>query len=187
MKRRTFLLALTGALVSSSTEAQQAELWSALQAGGLAILLRHAQTEPGIGDPPGFRLGDCRTQRNLSEEGRRQARRIGEALAARRVRIDAVRSSEWCRCLETARLAFPERSIQPFPALNSFFDGRAAEPRQTRELRAALASIDGPGNVVFVTHQVNIQSLTGETVGSGEAVLLRAARSAPDVLGRLAL
>lgn len=188
MRRRSLLLGAASLAFAPHLRAETDALWSALQAGGLAILLRHAQTEPGTGDPPGFRIGDCSTQRNLSVEGRRQAARIGAALAARRVRVDRVLSSQWCRCLDTARLAFPGATVELYPALNSFFEDRSAELRQTRDVLASIASIRAPGNVAFVTHHVNILALTGEAVGSGEAVLVRPARgSAPLVVGRVAL
>lgn len=184
MKRRELLLGALGAGFAGFAQAQPPALWSALRAGGVAILLRHAQTEPGVGDPAGFRIDDCSTQRNLSEEGRRQAQRIGAALSAQGIRVDRVLSSQWCRCLDTARLAFPQHRIEPFPALNSFFEDRSEEPGRTREARARIAAIRAPGNVVFVTHHVNILALTGETAGPGEAVLV----SPPDrTLGRLAL
>lgn len=184
MKRRDLLLGALGAGFAAGAPAQPADPWSALRAGGVAILLRHAQTEPGVGDPAGFRLGDCSTQRNLSDEGRRQSQRIGAALSAQGIRVDRVLSSQWCRCLDTARLAFPQHKVEPFAALNSFFDDRSAEPDRTREVRARIAAIRAPANVVFVTHHVNVLALTGDAVGSGEAVLVLA----PDrTLGRLAL
>lgn len=187
MRRRDLLLAAASMAAAARVSAQEDALWQALRAGGVAILLRHAQTEPGTGDPPGFRIGDCATQRNLSLEGRRQAERIGASLAARRIRIDRVLSSQWCRCLDTARLAFPARAVEPYPALNSFFDDRSSEPRQTREVLAKIGAVHAPANVAFVTHHVNILALTGEAVGAGEAVLVRGGGGAPTVLGRLAL
>ena len=187
MRRRDLLFAMVAGIFAPRADAQQSDLWPALEAGGLAILLRHAQTEPGIGDPPGFRVGDCSTQRNLSAEGRMQAQRIGAALAARRIRIDQVLSSQWCRCLDTARLAFPGSAVEPYPALNSFFDDRSTQPQQTREALARIAAIRAPANVVFVTHQVNILALSGAAVGSGEAVLLRPVSGGAPVLGRLVL
>jgi broad specificity phosphatase PhoE len=156
-------------------------------AGGVAVLLRHAQTEPGIGDPPGFRLGDCATQRNLSAAGRAQARRIGDAFRARGLRIDEVRSSRWCRCLDTARLAFPRHPVQPFAALDSFFDDRSSEPRQSAQVSAYVAAL-GTRNALLVTHMVNIAALAGEGVGMGEAMLLRAdGRGGVARIGRLSL
>lgn len=187
MRRRDLLLAAATIAVGTRASAQKDALWAALRTGGVAILLRHAQTEPGVGDPPGFRVGDCSTQRNLSPEGRRQAERIGASLAAQRVRVDRVLSSQWCRCLDTARLAFPGLTVEPDRALNSFFDDRSTEPQQTRAVRAKIGAVHAPANVAFVTHQVNILALTGEGVGSGEAVLVRSAGGSTTVLGRLAL
>jgi broad specificity phosphatase PhoE len=187
VRRREVLLGTASLLLAARAGAKPAALWSELQAGGVGILLRHAQTEAGIGDPPGFRIGDCATQRNLSDDGRRQAQRIGAALAVRGVRIDQVLSSQWCRCLETAHLAFPKASVEPYPALNSFFEDRATEAQQTREVTARIAAIRAPSNVVFVTHQVNIVAVAGVVVGSGEAVLVRSAGGPVRTLGRLVL
>jgi phosphohistidine phosphatase SixA len=187
MDRRHLLKAFAALAIAPPARSRSDASWAELQAGGVAILLRHARTEPGLGDPTGFRLGDCSTQRNLSEEGRQQAIRIGEALAARRVRVDRVLSSEWCRCLDTARLAFPRLEVERFPALNSFFADGAGEPAQTREAMARVARIGAPANVAMVTHHVNILALTGEVAGSGEAILARASGASLRVVGRLAL
>lgn len=187
MDRRDLLKAFAALSIAPPARSRSDASWSELQAGGVAILLRHARTEPGIGDPSGFRLGDCSTQRNLSEEGRQQAIRIGEALAARRIRVDQVLSSEWCRCLDTARLAFPRLEVEPFPALNSFFADRAGEADRTREATARIAKSGASANVAMVTHHVNILALTGEVAGSGEAILVRASGTALRVVGRLAL
>jgi phosphohistidine phosphatase SixA len=161
------------------------DLLAALRQGGHALLIRHAQTEPGVGDPPGMRLDDCRTQRNLSAAGREQARGIGEALRARGIPVAEVRSSQWCRCLDTARLAFAGHApVRAWPALNSFFDDRSAEPASTRELRAAVASTSSTANVVWVTHQVNITALTGVVPAPGEIVIVRAGPAGAAVAGR---
>jgi broad specificity phosphatase PhoE len=172
---------------AAHADERAARLWSELTNGGVTILLRHAHTEPGVGDPPGYRLGNCESQRNLSPTGREQAVRIGEALRARRIKVAAVLSSAWCRCIETARLAFPGQSVATFEALNSFFDDRAAEPERTAALRRRVAAFAGPGSLVGVTHHVNIAALTGEAVAAGEAVLLRADGARVAVLGRLRL
>jgi broad specificity phosphatase PhoE len=187
VRRRDLLLAAVALGAARADAADDGELWAALADGGAAILLRHAQTEPGVGDPPGFRLGDCTTQRNLSAAGRSQAARIGTAFAARRVRIDAVLSSRWCRCLDTARLAFPQLAVEPFPPLDSFFDDRAAAPAQTRAALQRIGNVRAPDNVVFVTHHVNIVALTGAAVGSGELVLARPDAAGLRVIGRLVL
>jgi broad specificity phosphatase PhoE len=146
--------------------------WHALREGGAVALLRHAQA-PGTGDPPGFRLGDCSTQRNLSSEGREQARQIGAQFTANHIPIERVLSSEWCRCLETARLAFGDR-VEPFPALNSFFSTQDAEGAQTRAVRALVEGWRAQSGVlVLVTHQVNITALTGLYPGEGEILVLK--------------
>ncbi|MDZ7651241.1 MAG: histidine phosphatase family protein [Burkholderiaceae bacterium] len=189
MKRRTLLAAAPLAAIVLAARAARADnetaAWAALQGGGCAILLRHAQTEPGIGDPPGFRLDECSTQRNLSAAGRAQAQRFGAALRARGVRIDEVRSSRWCRCLDTARLAFPALAVQPFAPLDSFFEDRRTAAQQTAAVRRYLADL-GPRNALLVTHQVNISALTGQFAAMGEAVVVRpAAADAAPVVGRL--
>ncbi len=175
------MLALAAGLPGAATA--DTGLLDRLRARGRIILLRHASTVPGTGDPPGFRLEDCSTQRNLSEPGRVQARSIGVALRSERVSVSLVLSSLWCRCLDTARL-LDLGPVEPFPPLNSFFDDRGQEKAQTAAVRARIAGWQGPGNMVMVTHQVNITALTGIYPRSGEAVVVE-----PDgaVLGRLML
>lgn len=141
------------------------------QPAATVLLLRHAQTEPGVGDPPGYVIGQCATQRNLSDAGREQARKVGAALRARGLVPQRVRSSRWCRCLDTARLAFG--SVEPWPALDSFFDDRGRADTQTAELRRALTALPGGRTEAWVTHQVNISALTGSSAVMGEVLLLR--------------
>lgn len=141
-----------------------------LRSGGIA-LIRHA-IAPGSGDPPGMVLGDCATQRNLDAAGRAQARRIGQAFAAAGIAIGAVLTSRWCRAVETAALAFPDRPARPEPAFDSFFAERGEASARTGAARRLLLGWDGPGTLVVVTHQVNITALTGIFPASGEAVLL---------------
>jgi phosphohistidine phosphatase SixA len=140
--------------------------------GGHVALMRHARA-PGTGDPADFRLDDCSSQRNLDQAGRDQARRTGQAFRDRGVEIGRALSSQWCRCLETARLlALGE--VQPFAPLNSFFGDRAQEPGQSEAVRALLAQADAAGpSLIMVTHQVNITALTGVFARSGEIVVLR--------------
>jgi phosphohistidine phosphatase SixA len=152
---------------------------AALRSGGHVLVIRHAATVPGIGDPPGFRVDDCATQRNLSEDGRRDARALGARLAAAGVAFDQVLSSRWCRCLDTARLAFGR--AEAWTALDSFFDDRAREPAQTAEVRARVAAWRGAGTLVLVTHMVNIAALVGEGVAMGEAVAQARAGDAPRI------
>ena len=145
-------------------------VWDALRGGGQIVMLRHASTEPGLGDPPGFRLDDCATQRNLSEAGRAEARRIGAAFVRRAVPVARVLSSRWCRCVETARLAFGR--VEPWSPLDSFFDDRSREPQQTRAVLTLIAAPFTGGNLILVTHQVNITALTGIVPATGEMVVL---------------
>ena len=136
------------------------------------VLLRHAQTESGIGDPSGFRMDECSTQRNLSDEGRSQAVRIGQWFKSHHLRPHAVQSSAWCRCKDTADLAFGRHTV--WPALNSFFGESSPGEVQTAQLRAALTRMPADQFEVWVTHQVNITSLTREGITMGEAVIVDA-------------
>ncbi len=164
--------------VQSPGATTKAEIWSQMQQGkGYVILFRHALA-PGTGDPPNFRLEDCSTQRNLSDEGRRQAVRIGETLRQQNIKVFRVLSSQWCRCLETAQL-MNVGQVEPFPVLNSFFQDRSTERSQTEQLRQfILENYDNAGVTVMVTHQVNITAISDVVPQSGSAVVLRAI--APD-------
>ncbi|WP_454017616.1 histidine phosphatase family protein [Azospirillum sp. Marseille-Q6669] len=140
---------------------------------GLIILMRHAEA-PGVGDPPNFQLRDCATQRNLDANGREQARRVGDRLRSLAVGGATVYSSQWCRCLETARL-LDVGAVRELPVLNSFFERREEQDAQMASLRRFLAGLPADGApVVLVTHQVVVTALTGVFPASGESVLLRA-------------
>ena len=186
MKSLLSVAAALSLLVASlpTAHADGGRVLEVMRAGGVLILLRHASTEPGIGDPPGFSLSDCTTQRNLSRIGRDEARRIGEALRSAGVAVSAVRSSRWCRSLETSRLAFPDHEPQPWPSLDSFFAGRGDRQRQTDDALAALSDWPAGRNEVWVTHQVNISALTGAYLMTGEAVVARVRDGELEVVGR---
>jgi phosphohistidine phosphatase SixA len=156
--------------------------WSALRDGGV-VLLRHADA-PGFGDPTGYRLDDCATQRNLGEAGRKQARGIGERFKAEGIFVGRVLSSQWCRCRDTAELAFPGL-VKVEPAFNSFFDDRSKDAAQTAAGRAIIAAWRGPGALVVITHQVNITALTRVVPASGQGVVLKAKVEGFDVVGRI--
>lgn len=157
-----------------------------LRRGGVVVAFRHALA-PGTFDPPNFRLGDCSTQRNLSTEGREQARRAGAWFVTHGLRPEAVRSSPWCRCMDTARLAFG--TAQVWSALGS----PVGSPETTTadrqaQLRAALVkATQRPGRfTVWVTHMFVLADLAGANATSGEGLVLQAdAAGAPVVLGRL--
>ncbi|MEE1657156.1 histidine phosphatase family protein [Microvirga sp. CF3062] len=162
------------------------EAWQALRQGGTVALFRHARA-PGTGDPANFRLDDCSTQRNLSEEGRRQAQRIGDQFRTRQVPVEHVLSSRWCRALDTARLAFGGMT-KPSPPLDSFFSGRDQEPAQTQAVRRIIEGWRSTGVLVLVTHQVNITALTGIFPSEGEMLVLRPRAGAGfDIVGRIGL
>ena len=166
--RRDVLALLTATACPALARASDAV--DLLQAGGCAVLLRHADTVPGVGDPPNFRLDACHTQRNLSEEGRAQARRIGAWFRSRALQPRAVLSSAWCRCKDTADLAFGRHEV--WPALNSRFGDRMELPDASRLLREALARLPERQFEVWVTHQVNMTALAGEYPGMGEAFIV---------------
>jgi phosphohistidine phosphatase SixA len=144
--------------------------WDLLQAGGQVVLMRHAATTAGTGDPAGFRLGDRSTQRNLSDAGRAQAARVGEAFRGRGVRVDRVLSSQYSRCLDTASLAFGR--ADEAAALNSAPEDAAKRREQTEAARKLIRPPPPGGNVVLVTHSTNVHELTGLTLGMGEMLIL---------------
>lgn len=146
---------------------------NALAQPSTLVLVRHAQTVPGIGDPPGFRLEDCATQRNLSLEGQQQARAMGAWFARHGIVFSRVRSSQWCRCLDTAAEAFGRSRVEPYPDLNSFFQGHGNRKRQILGLKRA-GEMPGRGLEIWVTHQVTIGALSGQSVDMGEMLAVRA-------------
>jgi phosphohistidine phosphatase SixA len=162
--------ALAQAPASGPSAREMAAFAGLLRQGGCAVLIRHAQTEPGTGDPPGFRLDECRTQRLLSIAGKEESRRIGRWFKSRRLSPSQVLSSQWCRCKETAELAFGPYT--EWAALNSTFGQSAKQTDQTRELRERLRQIPEGKFEVWVTHQVNMTHLTDEYASMGEAFLV---------------
>jgi 8-oxo-(d)GTP phosphatase len=147
------------------------ELLARLLEPDTVLLLRHALA-PGTGDPPGFQLEDCTTQRNLSDAGREQARALGDRLRAAGIGEARVYTSRWCRCLETARL-LDLGPVEPEPALDSFFQRRSEAPARTASALERLRALPAGPPVVMVTHPVNISALTGEYTGAGSGVLVR--------------
>jgi broad specificity phosphatase PhoE len=171
-----FLLALLAAPAQADEE-----IWKRLRQGGHVVLIRHTITTPGAGDPPGMRLNDCSTQRNLTDEGRAHARRIGDEWRKRTIPLERVLSSPWCRCLETARLAFGTAEISE--ALGNVFGRPEIRDRQVRDLSALVGKHSGTSNLVLVTHGSTIAALTGVNPATGEMVIL----SRGELAGRLLL
>jgi len=165
------LLFTQATCAEESGQTTEASLWKLLQKPDHFAMLRHALA-PGIGDPADFTLGDCSTQRNLSEAGRSQARRIGERFRANGIEQADVYTSQWCRCRDTAEL-LGLGPVKELPALNSFFRNFERETRQTAELADWLEKRDPDKPLVLVTHQVNITAMTGVFPDSGELVIVR--------------
>ncbi len=181
LTRRSFAAGLLALGVCPARASDEG--WEALKAGEAFVLMRHA-IAPGGGDPAGFRLGDCATQRNLSDEGRAQARAAGALLREKGIAQAAVFSSRWCRARETAELLGFE-SRQDLPLLDSFF----GKPELGPERRVAFMEWLGDGRfdqpVILVTHQVNITAFTGVVPASGEMVIARKGGGGVEVLARV--
>lgn len=153
---------------------QASELADKLRASDHVLLIRHALA-PGVSDPPHFSLSDCRTQRNLNEEGRQQAVALGQWLRQQGVDKAEVHTSAWCRCQDTASLLrLGEPKIEP--ALNSFFEEMHQSTARTQALQAFIAKTSktkGDKALILVTHHVNIFAFMGENIGSGDMVLAK--------------
>ena len=141
-----------------------------LEDGEKLIFIRHAYA-PGNGDPNNFNLNDCSTQRNLNSLGRKQAKNIGEFFRENKIKIYKVLSSEWCRCKETADIAFKDYSTNSF--LNSFYSSKYAKnkDKQVEALNNYVKKINSNGNLIFVTHYVLISEVLNYGASSGEIVI----------------
>jgi phosphohistidine phosphatase SixA len=146
------------------------DVWALLKGGGQVVLIRHAITTPGVGDPPGFRLEDCGTQRNLTDDGRQDARRVGEAFRARGIPVARVLSSPWCRCLETARLAFG--TAESWAPLSNLYGRAEARAGQVAQLLPVLGERRAGGNLVLVTHGSTIAAAIGINPAPAEMVVV---------------
>jgi phosphohistidine phosphatase SixA len=173
---------LIAAPVAAADDSQEA--WAALVNGGHVALIRHGNAPPGYGgDPPGFKIDDCATQRNMDERGRAQARALGEAFRQHGVRVDKILSSPWCRCLETARL------LALGPVENTWAVAASDKsPDRLAALKQIVSSWRGPDTLVVVTHALTVQALVSIMPGQAETVVVRPKRGeAPgvDVVGRI--
>ena len=151
----------------SSAQANEA-LWTLLKGGGQVVFIRHAITAAGVGDPPGFKLDDCATQRNLTDEGRGHAKRIGQAFKERKIPVERLLSSPWCRCIETSRLAFGEPELST--ALSNLFGRSENNAKQVEQMKALVKP--GKGNAILVSHGSTIVALTGVSPATGEMVIV---------------
>jgi phosphohistidine phosphatase SixA len=169
-----FLLVLTTAIPGApGSLAQDATAFAALRVNGAVALMRHGDAPGGTGDPPGFKLNDCSTQRNLSAKGRLDATRTGQRLKAERVGVGKILSSPWCRCLDTAKLLGIGRvEVAPTFSNVKVFQSRSAA--LTSGARQIIRRWKGPGALLVVTHGVNIEALTGVNPAQGEIVVVKA-------------
>ena len=170
---------------SDIASADEAAAWTALHAGRHVALMRHTDAPGGAGDPPGFRLDDCATQRNLSAKGRADAARIGARLRSEGIAVERILSSPWCRCMDTAMLL----KLGPVEAEPTFGNVVVLSDQQqslTAGARAVIDQWNGSGILLVVTHGANIASLTGISPASGEIVVVRSGSGgSSEPVGRL--
>jgi phosphohistidine phosphatase SixA len=176
---------ISAILPAAALAADQSEVIDRLKAGGHILMIRHALA-PGNGDPPNFEIGDCATQRNLDDTGRDQARSIGEWLRNNGVTSARVYSSQWCRCIETARL-LNLGPVQELAALNSYYERVQDREPNLRTLNEFISQQPTKGElIILVTHFVTIADIAGTGVSSGGGALLALHADAPyTVVGRL--
>lgn len=171
-------------LVAADANTEEKTLWDALRSPKHFALMRHALA-PGTGDPANFTLGRRETQRNLSKQGRQQAKRIGALFRENGIESAQVFTSEWFRCQDTSEL-LGLGPVTPLPALNSFFRNYQQKETRTDALKRWLSQRDMDEPLVLVTHQVNIMALTGVYPASGEIVVVaRHAENGLSVLGSI--
>jgi phosphohistidine phosphatase SixA len=165
---------------------EAASAWKALRAGGHVALMRHADAPGGAGDPPGFRVDDCATQRNLSEKGRADAAKIGERLKQEGIVFEKILSSPWCRCIDTANL-LNLGAVETEATFGNVVVLRDQREALTAGARALIAKWNGPSNLLVVTHGANMAALTTLWPASGEIVVVRGDSGSVVPVGRLML
>ena len=166
-----FVLAISLIIAPASAGDDSKDAWAALVQGGHVALIRHGNAPPGRGgDPPGFTIDDCRTQRNLDELGREQAKALGEAFRKHGVRVDRIQSSPWCRCMDTARL-MTVGQVESSWALVP--DRNPNAPVRLLELKEMVSTWRGPGTLVLITHALTVRPLIGILPDQAEIVVLK--------------
>jgi len=185
MSRLAFVALAVALMAAPVAAAASDEAWAALAKGGHVALVRHGNAPPGYGDPPGFKIDDCATQRNMDERGRAQARAVGEAFRQHGVIVDKILSSPWCRCLETARL------MALGPVENTWAVAASdRSPERLVVLKQMVAGWRGPGTLVLVTHALTVQALVGIMPDQAETVVVKPKpgnEPGIDVVGRIAV
>lgn len=172
------LFLLTACITNVQADSHDSALVKAMQDGGHILMIRHANA-PGFGDPDNFKIGDCSTQRNLDGQGRQQAVKIGDWLRSNNIEAEAVYSSQWCRCLETARL-LDMGTVSEMPPLNSFYQMSQNRKPSLDALKQFIAeqAVDNK-LIIMTTHHVTIAAIAGKNVSPGNGVLLKLNESAP--------
>jgi phosphohistidine phosphatase SixA len=160
---------LTGSVADAADDSAPA--WAALRGDGHVALIRHASAPGTVGDPADYKLDDCTTQRNLSEQGRAEARALGERFRMQRVKIGKIVSSQWCRCRQTAEL-MNIGPVEVAPAFNNAFVLNAMRDALTAGARATISAWRGPGTLVVVTHGQNIMAMLGVRPREGEVIVV---------------
>jgi phosphohistidine phosphatase SixA len=165
-----FIIIILISLTSSIKAEIDKDILASLKEGNKLIFIRHAYA-PGGGDPDNFDINDCNTQRNLSDSGRQQAKNISNFFIENQINFKKVYSSEWCRCKETAKIAFGDFETKNF--LNSFFSQKFAKNRkkQMNDLNNFVDNYKDDGNLVFVTHYVVVSEALNYAPSSGEIVV----------------
>ena len=187
---RRRVVALCGAVLCglhAGSQADDAALLRELRAGAV-LLMRHTQTTPGVGDPPGWRLEQCQGQRNLDASGIAHARRIGQWFAASKLQPTAVRNSPWCRTRDTATLAFGRHD--DWAALSNIFEDRSSADAQAAAVKQYVQALKPGELVVLVSHGITVNHIVGGGIAlaPGESVVVRAGDGAAAplrVIGRL--
>lgn len=155
----------------AANAADDSAAWNALRADGYVALIRHASAPGAAGDPADYKLDDCATQRNLSEQGRAEARALGERFRTQRVKVGKIVSSQWCRCQQTAELM----NIGPVEIASTFNNALVLKDMRdalTAGARAAIGAWRGPGTMVVVTHGQNIMAMLGIHPREGEVIVV---------------
>ena len=168
--KKVFLILFIGLLNLCNNAFSSEEILNSLEEGKKLIFIRHA-IAPGNGDPDNFNIKYCSTQRNLSENGIEQSKKIGQFFKKNKIKIDKVLSSEWCRCKDTAKIAF--KKFQTYYALNSFYDKKFSknEDGQIKSLKKYINNWNSDKNLVLVTHFVVISSILNTSTSSGEIII----------------
>jgi len=167
-----FMLFVAFVLANGTANADDSTFaWTALRADGYVALIRHASAPGPVGDPADYKLDDCATQRNLSEQGRAEARALGERFRMQGVKIGKIVSSQWCRCRQTAEL-MNIGPVEVAPAFNNAFVLNALRDALTAGARATIGAWRGPGTLVVVTHGQNIMAMLGVRPREGEVIVV---------------